>query len=133
LVPWYEVAVDLIGPWSLLVHGQEILLYALTCIDPVSNLVELVRIENKTAAHVDMLFANIWLSRYLKPSRCVHDNGGKFISADFIRILVVNGIKDVPTTVKNPQSNAICERMQYNLHTNTCSTSTEYFSGQTNC
>jgi hypothetical protein len=108
LVPWYEVAVDLIGPWSLLVHGEEILFDALTCIDPVSNLVELVRIENKTAAHVGMLFENTWLSRYPKPSRCVHDNGGEFIGADFIRILVVNGIKDVPTTVKNPQSNAIC-------------------------
>jgi hypothetical protein len=24
LVPWYEVAANLIGPWTLLVHGQEI-------------------------------------------------------------------------------------------------------------
>jgi hypothetical protein len=42
LVPWYEVAVnDLIGPWTILVHGQEIEFYALTYIDPVSNLVEI--------------------------------------------------------------------------------------------
>jgi hypothetical protein len=47
LVPWYEVTVDLIGPWTLLVHGQEIESWALTCIDTVSNLVEVVRIENK--------------------------------------------------------------------------------------
>jgi hypothetical protein len=50
LVPWYEVAVDLIGPWTLQVHGQEIEFWALTCIDTVSNLVEVVRIENKSAA-----------------------------------------------------------------------------------
>ena len=29
LVPWYEVAVDLIGPWTMLVHGQEITFLAL--------------------------------------------------------------------------------------------------------
>jgi hypothetical protein len=41
----------------------------------------------------------------------VHDNGGEFIGANFIRILTVNGVKDVPTTIKNLQANAICERM----------------------
>jgi hypothetical protein len=41
----------------------------------------------------------------------VHDNGGEFIGADFIRILTVNGVKDVPTTIKNPQVNVIYERM----------------------
>jgi transposase InsO family protein len=111
LVPWYEVAINLIRPWTLEVHGQEIKVYALTCIDLVSNLVELVRIENKSAAHVGMLFENTWVARYPKLECCVHDNGGEFIGADFIRILVVCGIKDVPTTVKNPQSNAICEPM----------------------
>jgi hypothetical protein len=73
--------------------------------------VELVRIKNKTAAHIGMLFENTWVSRYPKPERCVHDNGNEFLGADFQRILVVNGIANVPTTVKNPQSNAICERM----------------------
>jgi putative transposase len=111
LVPWYEVAVDLIGPWTMLVNGQELEFNALTCIDPVSNLVELARIENKSAAHVGMVFENTWLARYPKPDRCVHDNGGEFIGADFLRILAINGIDDVPTSIKNPQSNAICERM----------------------
>lgn len=111
LVPWYEVAVDLIGPWTLLVHGQEIEFYALTCIDPVSNLVEVQRIENKSATHVAMIFENLWVARYPKPERCVHDNGGEFIGAGFLRVLALNGIKDVPSTIKNPQSNSICERM----------------------
>jgi hypothetical protein len=42
LVPWEELAVDLIGPWTIVIAGQEITLNALTCIDPVTNLVELV-------------------------------------------------------------------------------------------
>jgi hypothetical protein len=111
LLPWNEVAVDLIGPWKISIDGQELEFNALTCIDPVTNLVELVRIQNKTAAHVGMTFENTWLSRYPRPMRCVHDNGGEFLGADFQRILELNGIKDVPTSVKNPQSNAICERM----------------------
>jgi transposase InsO family protein len=111
LLPWNEVAVDLIGPWRISINGQELEFNALTCIDPVTNLVELVRIQNKTAAHVGMIFENTWLARYPRPIRCIHDNGGEFIGADFQRILEINGIQDVPTTVKNPQSNAICERM----------------------
>ena len=38
--------------------------------------------------------------------RCIHDNGPEFMGAPFMRMLEVNGIKDVPTTVKNPQANA---------------------------
>ena len=48
--------VDLIGPWNISIHGQELVFHALTCIDPVTNLTELVRINNKTAAHVGNAF-----------------------------------------------------------------------------
>lgn len=73
LVPWYGVAVNLVGPWSLLVHRQEITFDALTCIHADPNRVELVQIENT------------WLARYPKPARCGHDNGGTFIGPDFIQ------------------------------------------------
>jgi hypothetical protein len=43
--------------------------------------------------------------------RCIHDNGGEFTGEHFQLRLQTNGIKDVPTTVKNPQANSICERM----------------------
>jgi hypothetical protein len=59
LVQWEEVAVDLIGPWQITINGQEI--DALTCIDPVVNLTKLVRITNKSSAHVAMRFKNEWL------------------------------------------------------------------------
>jgi hypothetical protein len=62
LVPWYKVAVDLIGPWTLLVHGQGIEFWALTCINTISNLVEITQIENKSAAHVSMIFEKNWLA-----------------------------------------------------------------------
>lgn len=47
---------------------------ALTCIDPVTNLVELIQITNKTMKYVAEQLENSWLSRYTRPNRCVHDN-----------------------------------------------------------
>ena len=125
-LPWSEVACDLIGPWNIRVGQHELSVNALTIIDTVSNLTELIRLENKTAAHVAMKFENEWLARYPRPNRCIHDNGKEFIGAPFIAMLARNGIEDVPTTVKNPQANSICERMHQtvgnclrtNLHTN---------------
>lgn len=63
------------------------------------------------AQHVGQQFANTWLARYPRPVRCIHDNGGEFTGEDFQTVLRRMDIKDVPTTVKNPQSNAICERL----------------------
>ncbi len=41
----------------------------------------------------------------------VHDNGNKFTGYAFANLLYALGMKDVPTTSKNPQSNAICKYM----------------------
>jgi hypothetical protein len=40
--PWRDVAVDLVGPWTLMIGGYEHKFMALTIIDMVTNLVELV-------------------------------------------------------------------------------------------
>ena len=111
LFPWETVAVDLIGPWKIKINRIELEFRALTCIDPVSNVVEAIRIKDKTSEHVAEQFANCWLSRYPRPLKCVHDNGGEFIGWNFQELLTRYGIKSKPTTVKNPQSNAACERM----------------------
>lgn len=78
-MPWEELAVDLIGPWTTInLAGQEITFNALACIDPVTNLVELPRINNKTAAHVAMKTENTRMARYPKPDHCcVHDKRGR--------------------------------------------------------
>jgi hypothetical protein len=114
--PWNEVAVDLIGPWTIrLQDGRDIEFKALTAIDTVTNLTEILRIENKTSNHVAHTFENGWLARYPRPNRCIHDNGGEFLGWEFQDLLHRLGIKDVPTTVKNPQANAICERMHQSV------------------
>ena len=66
-MPWHEVAVDLIGPWKINFELAELEFNALTIIDMVSNLTELIRIENKTAKHVKWKFEQAWLARYPWP------------------------------------------------------------------
>ena len=111
IAPWEEVAIDLIGPWKVKVHGKIIEFNALTCIDTASNLVELIRIDNKTAEHIRDKFVQSWLTRYPRPMRCVHDKGGEFIGSSFQWLLNMFSVKDVQSTAKNPQSNSIYEQM----------------------
>jgi hypothetical protein len=69
LLPWQDVALDLIGPWTLSIGDEKLKFSAPTVIDMVTNLVEVevFSISNKTAAHATIQFENTWLSRY--PSR----------------------------------------------------------------
>ena len=115
LIPWNEVAVDLIGPWGVKIQNEEVEFNALTCIDPVTNLVEIIRINNRTAIHVAQQFENCWLSWYPRPNRCVHDNGGEFKGEGFQLMLQRHGIHDSPTTSRNPQGNAVCECMHQTI------------------
>jgi hypothetical protein len=81
----------------------------------VTNLAEDICINNKSSAHISILFKNNWLAWYPQPSCCIHDNGGEFTGAAFLHMLHANGIKDIITTVKNPQANAICERLHQSI------------------
>ena len=109
--PWSAVAVDLIGPWNIRIDNRDVEFKALTCIDPVTNLCELVRIDTKESEHVAEKFMNTWLARYPRPNRCIHDKGGEFIGAPFNMLLAQHGIENATITTQNPQANAVCERM----------------------
>ena len=110
-IPFEECAVDLIGPWTVQVRGIPHTFEALTVIDTVTNLVEIVRIDHKNSDHIMRKFAQCWLTRYPWPQRCIHDPGGEFTGPEFQTLLQNCHIRDVCTTAKNPQSNAVCERM----------------------
>jgi hypothetical protein len=64
IAPWEEVAIDLIGPWTVKVNNQKVDFNALTCIDTASNLVKLIRIDNKTSRHIRDKFIQSWLAHY---------------------------------------------------------------------
>ncbi len=102
---------DLIGPWVVQVRSNPYEFDALTVIDTVTNLEELIRIDRKTSDVVTRKYAQCWLSHYPWPQRCVHDPGGEFIGIEFQTLLQDCHIRDVCTSAKSPQSNAICNRM----------------------
>lgn len=115
IAPWREIAVDTIGPWTLTIGDQTQTFIALTMIDMVTNLVEIVRLENKTSANVALQFVNTWLARYPRPIHVIYDQGGEFIGRDFQQMLERRNIHRHPITTKNPQANAICERMHQSI------------------
>ena len=111
-IPFEQVAVDTIGPWTIKVPGYgDIVFSALTMIDMATTLSELVRVESGKSAQVAMQFENHWLARYPRPIVCIHDAGTEFTGRPFQRCLQRNGITPAQITVKNPQANAVCERM----------------------
>ncbi len=61
IAPWEEVTINLIGPWKVKVHGQQVEFNALTCIDTASNLVKQIHVDNKTAKHIRDKFMQSWL------------------------------------------------------------------------
>jgi hypothetical protein len=109
--PWYEVAIDSIGPWTIRINGEPVQFYAVTIIDTVTNLTKLVRVESLTAQRAATAMEVGWLHRYPRPVRVVHHQGPEYQGQAFSALLDRHGIKDVPISVRNPQANAICERM----------------------
>jgi hypothetical protein len=78
-IPFEECVVDLIGPWIAQVHGNPYEFSALTAIDTVTHLVELIRVDDKTSETISGKYAQCWLSHYPWPQRCVHDPGAEFV------------------------------------------------------
>jgi len=73
------------------------------------------RLENKSSLHVSNKFYSLWLLRYPRPLRCIHDNGTEFTAPPFQHLLQHYGIQNVTTTVKNLQANSVIERMHLSL------------------
>ena len=114
--PWQCVHVDMVGPWSirykLTKNGKTITvkLLALTMIDRATGWSEFAIENDATAITNAILFDKEWLCRYPRPTIVIHDNGGEFIGREFQEMLASYGIAYRPTSVKNPQANALIER-----------------------
>jgi len=127
--PWKSVCVDLIGPYTLNGTSGIILDFmCLTMIDPATGWFEIIELPlteqqvirngeeiveviiDKSSATISKLFNKQWLSRYPRPNNIVYDNGSEF-KLHFRDLCDSYNIKRKPTTVKNPQANAILERI----------------------
>ena len=95
VAPWEEVHVDFIGNWRFEVSKSVVLnLHALTMIDTVTNLLEIMRLPQAApnAETVMRVFENTWLSRYPKPMTIISDCGAEFIGHEFPQKLLEAGI-----------------------------------------
>jgi hypothetical protein len=73
---------------------------ALIVIDTVTNLVKLIRIDDKRLNTVAKKIVQCWLTRYPWPQHCVHDPGTEFAGPEFQTLLQNCHIIDVCTTAK---------------------------------
>jgi hypothetical protein len=128
VVPWKSVCVDCIGPYTLKDKTGTVILdfMCLTMIDPATGWFEVIELPctevqyvrkgkeiveviiDKSSACISKLFNKQWLSRYPRPMYIVYDNGSEF-KLHFKDLCDSYNIKRRPTTVKNPQANAILE------------------------
>ncbi len=65
-------------------------------------------IFDKSSDQISQLVNKIWLCRYLQCCYLIYDDKSQF-KLHFETLCDSYGIKRKPTTIKNPQANAICE------------------------
>ena len=116
--PWETLCVDLIGPYhfkSNKVKNKDIILHAVTMIDPATGWFEIAEIPNKESHTVAETVEQVWLSRYPWPTQIVLDRGSEFMK-DFTRMVKEDyGIKKKTITARNPQANSIIERVHQTI------------------
>ena len=84
-------------------------------IDHATGWFEMARIPNKTAAEISDITKKTWFTRYPLPHRIVFDRVTEFM-AEFSKICQnYYGLKRKTITTRNPQSNAIIERIHQTI------------------
>ncbi|GMF54186.1 unnamed protein product [Phytophthora fragariaefolia] len=106
--PFDVVHVDLVGP----LEGDY---YCLTVIERQFRWLELIMQQGRTSATTALSFERCWLCRYPRPKQVIHDRGPEFTGEKFQVLLRSIGIKAIPISTTNPQTNAICERVHLEI------------------
>eukprot|EP00957_Ditylum_brightwellii_P202803 15331866-Ditylum_brightwellii.AAC.1 len=115
--PWQTVHVDTVGPWPVEFQLkkskviQTVNIITLTAVDWATHWPEIWPVRDQTAKLAVCTFDMEWLCRFPRPEEVVHDNRGEFVGFEFQELLISYGIKAMPMTVHNPQSNSPIERM----------------------
>ena len=119
--PFEIVRVDCCGPWAVEVRCKNPpktitkQVFAVTLIDDATGWPEIEYLEEKSAFYLAKKVDSAWLCRYPQPNSVIFDNGGEFTGREFQELLCSYGIERLPTTVLNPQSNGIKERMHLTM------------------
>ena len=84
-------------------------------IDPATGWFEIKEIKDKYPHTIAHVVETTWLTRYPWPTKIIHDRGNEFLT-DFAKMVKDDyGIKNTPTTKRNPQANEILERLHQTL------------------
>jgi len=140
--PWEALCVDFVSPYTLEgKDGLSIDFMALTMIDSASSWFEVVELPtitrvmtkkvngkertieeeifHKSSDQIGRLVNKIWLCRYPQCCYSIYNNRLEF-KLNFETLCDSYGIERKPTMIKNPQANAICERVYQVLGTMMC-------------
>jgi transposase InsO family protein len=116
-LPWYVLCIDMIGPYRIARKGKkDLTLWCVTMIDPATGWFEIRPVPGtKRADVVANIVEQAWLTRYPWPQEVIFDRGTEFM-AEFSEMLINDyGIKKKPITKRNPQANAIVERVHQTI------------------
>ena len=114
--PWNILCVGLVGPYTIKrKRKKDLTLWCLTMIDPATGWFELRTIKSKRADIIANLVEQTWLACYPWPTQINFNRESEFM-AEFATMVVKDyGIKKKPITKRNPQANAILERIHQTL------------------
>ena len=112
-IPWDKMCIDLIGPYKIRRKGKsDLVCKCVTMIDPATGWFEMHQYDDKRSITVANIAEQEWFSRYPWPTQVTYDRGSEFIGQEFQKMIKDDyGIKGKPITVRNPQANAIVERV----------------------
>ena len=113
IIPWHTLCIDLIGPYTFGKEkkGTNVTLHCLTMIDPATGWFEIAEIPIKQADYIANVLEQVWLTRYPWPTEIRMDRGSEFAAEVSEAITEEYGIERKLITTRNPQSNAIIERI----------------------
>ena len=115
-IPWDTLCIDLIGPYTVKEHGKKKwLLHCLTMIDPATGWFEIVEIPSKRADDIANCLEKTWFARYPWPAHVIHDRGSEFMAEVHDMIKNDYGCTVNLITTRNPQANAIVERVHQTI------------------
>jgi transposase InsO family protein len=84
-------------------------------IDPATGWFEIHQYDDKRAITVANIAEEEWFSRYPWPTQVTFDRGSECIGHEFKKMLNDYGVKKKPITIRNPQANAIVERVHQTI------------------
>jgi len=112
-IPWDKMCIDLIGPYVINRKNKtRLVCKCVTMIDPATGWFEIHEYDDKQAISIANIAEQEWFSRYPWPTQVTFDRGREFIGHEFQDMLKNDyGITRKPITTRNPQANAIIERV----------------------